>query len=87
MSNIYKTYQLLFSCWAYLPIRNGVTTLHHNPQVGWGEERVPQGGKVNQESLAWLTMKMLAQSQVIHSAYVSISPFYKMRMPFIKMDL
>lgn len=65
MSNIYKTYQLLFSCWAYLPIGNGVTTLHHNPQVGWGKEGLPQGGKVNQESMTMLTLKMLPWSHII----------------------
>lgn len=62
MSNIYKTSWLLSSCWAYLPIGNGITTLHHNPLVGWGEGGVPRGGKVKQESLAWFSVRRTNQA-------------------------
>lgn len=57
MSNIYKTYRLLSSCWAYLPIGNGFTTLHHNPLVGQGEEGVAQGGNVEPKSMAGFALK------------------------------
>lgn len=58
--NIYKT--SLSSCLAYLPMGHGITTLHHNPLVGWGRGGVPQGGKVKHESLAWFPLKGSVQA-------------------------
>lgn len=87
MSNIYKTFWLLSSCWAYLPIGNGVTTLHHNPLVGLGEgggrgERCVEEENGKQESRDWISPKGTDEPRRYHRVFIPQERFYLLtRLP------